>query len=198
MIMSMPYEQTGRVSQKSRTRGVLVEAARALLAHGTTPTVEQAASAASVSRPTAYRYFRNQHELLAAAHPELSMRSLLPESAPSDPVKRLDMLGIALTSLIMEHELALRAMWRLSLERNEGSQESLVLRTGRRIIWVEDALAPIKHKLGRQRFRKLVLAIGATLGIEPFVWLVDIAHVERREALGLLRSSAHSLLQAAL
>jgi AcrR family transcriptional regulator len=196
--MSTPYERTGRVSQKSRTRNALVDATRRLLAQGITPTVEEAAEAASVSRPTAYRYFPNQRDLLWAAHPELSMSSLLPKDAPSDPLKRLDALSDALLQLLLDHETALRAMWRVSLERDDGPQKPLALRSGKRIVWVEDALAPIKNKLGSKRFRKLVLAIAATLGIEPLIWLVDIAGIERGEAAQLLRSSARALLSAAL
>ena len=60
MCMSIPYELTGRSPQKARTRAALVAAARLLLARGVTPTVEQAAEAAVISRTTAYRYFPNQ------------------------------------------------------------------------------------------------------------------------------------------
>ena len=46
-----------RVAQKQRTRGALLEAARALLAEGRHPTVAEAADRAQISRATAYRYF---------------------------------------------------------------------------------------------------------------------------------------------
>jgi hypothetical protein len=59
-------------------------------------------------------------------------------------------------------------------------------------------LSPLKRKLGARRFRKLVLAIGATLGIEPLVWLVDVARVDREEAVAIMRLSARQLLLAAL
>ena len=52
-----PYESTGRTAQKNRTRKALIDAARALIVSGITPTVEDAAAAASISRTTAYRYF---------------------------------------------------------------------------------------------------------------------------------------------
>ena len=71
MVMSMPYVATGRTRQKERTRKALVAAARGLVAEGKTPTVEEAASAADISRTTAYRYFPSQRMLLVAAHPRL-------------------------------------------------------------------------------------------------------------------------------
>lgn len=125
------------------------------------------------------------------------MRTLLPEAAPRDPLERLDLASEKLVGLLLQNEAALRAMLRISLEQREAN-EPLALRSGRRIMWVEDALSPLKRKLSPKRFRKLVLAIGATLGIEPLVWLVDVAGIDRHEAAELLRSSARQLLLAAL
>ena len=76
---SPPYEVGGRADQKRRTRAALVSAARELVARGVTPTVADAADAASISRAAAYRYFPNQALLLVAAHPETAARSLLGE-----------------------------------------------------------------------------------------------------------------------
>jgi hypothetical protein len=175
-----------------------VDAARELLTRGITPTVEEVAVAAAVSRPTAYRYFPNQRELLGASHPELTMKSLLPDSPPSDPLKRLDLASKELVGLLLQHELALRAMLRISLEGERGENKSLALRTGRRIDWVKDALSPLKARLAPKRYRKLVLSVSATLGIEPLVWLIDIAGVDREEAAQILRDAARDLLRAAL
>ncbi|MDE2483539.1 MAG: TetR/AcrR family transcriptional regulator [bacterium] len=202
--MSSAYESSGRVKQKSRTRQALVDAAKSLLAQGLTPTVEQAAAAARVSRPTAYRYFPNQQTLLAAAHPQLAMASLLPPDAPNDPVARLDLVSEAIFASIVEHEVALRAMLRIALERTAESPSIApttpppALRTGRRVAWLDDALSPLRDRLGAERYRSLVLQIGATLGIESYVWLVDVANVRRSEAVELLRQNARQILRAAL
>ena len=75
--MAVPYESTGRTRQKQRTRDALLEAAQALLAAGETPTVEQAADAAGISRTTAYRYFASQRSLLLAALPRAEFRNAL-------------------------------------------------------------------------------------------------------------------------
>ena len=90
MGMSIPYELTGRTNQKARTRTALLGAARALLAEGVSPTVEQAADRAAISRTTAYRYFANQRALLTAVFPEIAVRSLLDADSPTDPAARLD------------------------------------------------------------------------------------------------------------
>src|SRR6266567_6650484 len=108
--MSIPYELSGRTRQKLRTRGALVTAARELVAQGQTPTVDEAATKASISRTTAYRYFPNQRTLLVAAHPEIEKRSLLPDDAPADPEMRLDAAIDAFTRQNIETEPQLRAM----------------------------------------------------------------------------------------
>src|SRR6266851_5109818 len=114
--MSIPYEQSGRARQKQRTRAALVAAARELVVQGQTPTVDDAASQASISRTTAYRYFPNQRALLVAAHPEIEARSLLPEKAPSDVPGRLDAVVAAFLDVIVDTEAQQRTMLRLSLD----------------------------------------------------------------------------------
>ena len=53
--VSTPYEAGGRARQKQRTRDSLVAAARLLVSDGATPTVEEVAETAGISRTTAYR-----------------------------------------------------------------------------------------------------------------------------------------------
>lgn len=195
--MSSAYEETRRANQKARTQQALIAAARELLAQGVTPTVEQAAASASVSRPTAYRYFPNQGALLMAAHPPLAVESLLPEHASEDPFERLNIASKALVQFLLDHETALRAMLRISLEQSAG-RPTLALRTGRRIKWMEDALAPLRDRLEPERFDDLVIRISASLGIEPLIWLIDIAHIERTQAARMLCASARDILKGAL
>lgn len=198
MSMSISYEQTGRTSQKARTRDALVEAARELMAGGASPTVEQAAAAASIARATAYRYFPNQRALLTATFPSLTDSSLLGESPPADAGARLEIVVDAITQQSVEHEPALRNMLRLSLEPDPAERADLPFRTGRRIIWVTDALAPLRARLPEPDFERLVHAIAAAVGIDALVWLTDIARLSREEAVEVMRWSARSLLRAAL
>lgn len=187
-----------RTRQKARTREALIAAARELSAEGTTPTVEQAAMAASISRATAYRYFSSQRALLLAAHPIIELPSLLGPNAPSDPEQRLDHAVRELTDLVTRHETELRTMLRLSLEDRGPQPSDLLLRQGRRIGWLEDALAPVRRQLTDREYTRLVDAIGAVVGIEALVWLTDIAGNSRSEAVETMRWAARGLLHAAL
>lgn len=197
MDMSIPYETTGRTRQKTRTRAALVDATHAWLADGITPTVEQAADRAGISRTTAYRYFPNQRSLLIASYPQLDLKTLLGDDAPTDPGERLDIALDSFTSQLVQYEPALRAMLRLSLE-SPADRETLPLRQGRAIAWFEDALSPLRPRVSDAELRRLVLAIRATVGIEALVWLTDIAGLSRRDAVDLMCSSARTLLRAAL
>ena len=193
-----PYELTGRTNQKARTRVAMVDATRQLLAQGTQPTVEQAAAHAGISRTTAYRYFPNQRALLIASYPELEMPSLLDADGPADPAARLELVTESVARQLLEHELELRAMLRLSLELPPPDPEELPLRRGRVIGWLEDALTPLKGRVPAAELRRLVLAIRATLGIEALVWLTDVGGLTGEEAADLMRSSARTLLRSAL
>jgi AcrR family transcriptional regulator len=196
--MKVPYLHTGRTSQKARTRDALIAAARQLLAKGVTPTVEEAAAEASVGRTTAYRYFPNGRALLVATYPEIETRSLLGEDPPEDPLARLEIMAEGLTRQILEHEPELRAQLRLALEGEPAGDESLPLRQGRRMEWVEEALSPLSGRMPERELRQLILGIGATLGIEAFVWLTDMGGLSREEAVEVMRSNARTLLRSAL
>ena len=199
MSKSIPYELTGRTSQKARTRTALVTATRELLGEGVRPTVEKAADRAGISRTTAYRYFPNQRALLIASYPELDAR--IPAGTPKRrriPPRVSRRSARRIGRQILEHEPGLRAMLRLSLESPAPTSEDLPLRQGRAIGWIDDAFAPLRDRMPSSELRRLVLAIRATLGIEALVWLTDIGGLSREEAVEVMRSSARTLAKAAI
>ncbi len=198
MSMSISYEATGRTQQKARTRDALVGAARELMAEGVTPTVEQAATAASIARATAYRYFPNQRTLLTATFPELTEPSLLGEDPPADAQARLEIVVDAIAHQSVQHEPELRNMLRLSLDPDPAEHGELPFRKGRRITWVGEALEPLRGQLSEPELHRLVHAIAAGVGIDTLVWLTDIAGLSREEAVDVMRWLARGLLQAAL
>jgi AcrR family transcriptional regulator len=198
MSESQPYESTGRTAQKMRTRNALIDAARTLIISGVTPTVEEAADTASISRTTAYRYFPNQHDLLVAAYPIIELRSPLAEHPTASVEARLDAIVGEYLGKTIENETALRTALRLSLDPQGSYREKLILRQGRAISWLKDALEPLRSQLSEQAVERLVYAIRATAGIEALIWLCDIAGLSREEAKALMMWSARALLRSAL
>jgi AcrR family transcriptional regulator len=173
--MSTAYMESGRVQQKQRTRADLVQAARRLIDSGDTPSVEEVAEAAGISRTTAYRYFPSQAELLAAAFPETTAESLLPVPAPDDVAQRVNAVVTAIVDIIERTEPQQRAMLRLSLG---DVPHELPLRQGRAIKWLSEALEPLRDELGDDGVRSLALALRSVCGIEARVWLRDIGGLE--------------------
>ncbi len=181
--MATAYESSGRTAQKRRTREHLVAVIRDLLAEGVTPTVDQVVQRSGVSRTTTYRYFPTQQALLLAAHPEIEQVTLLGPDAPTEPRARLEIVLEEHLRILLDWEPQLRASLRASLE--PGSDQP-ALRGGRAIGWIEDAL----HPLGRARARRLAVAIRAVAGIEPYVWLRDIAGLSAAQAVRTMRANA--------
>lgn len=196
-VMSTSYESGGRSAQKARTRAALVAAARELVAAGATPSVEDAAAAASISRTTAYRYFPDKRSLLVAAHPEIAATTMLPADPPKDPGARLDAVVANFSAMILDTEAQQRTMLRLSLEAGAAQRHELPLRQGRAIAWIAEALEGVRADLSDDQFRQLILSVRATIGIEAIVWLVDVAGLSRDDAVSLTRWSAQALLQRA-
>src|SRR5581483_5315808 len=194
----MAYELNGRVAQSQRTRDALLAATRQLVAEGAAPTVEAAAEAASISRTTAYRYFPSQRALLAAAHPETAIESMLPADAPEDVEARVALVVAEYTAMIAGTEAQQRTRLRLSLEADPVERSQLPLRQGRVIKWLEEALAPLEADMPEVERHRLALAIRSATGIEALVWLTDVAGLPRDEAIELMRWSAGAMLSAAL
>lgn len=196
-LMSTPNLHEGRARQKQRTRSALIASARELIARGgRPPTVAEAAEAASVSRTTAYRYFSTQNALLVAAHPEVNATSMLPADIGDDPEQRLVAAVRGFLAMVVDTEAQQRTMLRLSLETDAESQP-LPLRQGRAIGWFTEALEPLVPRLGLTGVRELAVAVRSVAGIEPLVWLLDVAGMTREEAVDQMTWSAVAVLRRA-
>jgi hypothetical protein len=135
---------------------------------------------------------------VTAAYPVLDATSLLDADAPDDPIERVELLVARFTAQVVAHEPELRAMLRLSLESPAPGPDALPLRQGRGIGWIQQALAPLRTRLPPPAWHRLVVAIRATIGIEALVWLCDVAHLSREEAVAVMKWSAKAMVESAL
>lgn len=196
MDMEVPYERSGRRNQKARTRAALVESARTLLGRGAIPNVDDVARESGISRTTAYRYFPNQRALLGAVRPEIDQSSLLPDPAPTDPRERLELVMREAVRITLEWEPELRASLKVSLEERQA--DAPVLRRGRAIGWIEDALTPLRETRPDVDVHRMAVAIRSATGIESLIWLVDVAGLSRDDAAIVLNQNALAVFDAAL
>lgn len=195
-----------RSRQKRRTRRAILEAAVDLMRQGETPTANRVAEVAEVSRRTVYLYFPTQEQLLTEAA-LLGVRVEVEravELADSDDAEtRLDTLVAASLRSCIESEVLLRTMIRLTIEHRldearGGPPREAPLRGGWRIERIEEALEPVRERLGEERFARLVSALALVIGIEALLVLRDIRGLDQAAMEEVSRWAARALLRASL
>jgi len=186
----------------------LLAAAADLARQGKAPTVAEVAEAADISRRTAYRYFPSQEQLLV----EIGLEQTKPAieaaiaraASQTDPETGLDIVVEAVQRAAFQNQGLLCAMVRLSLERRLGGQgeeteaQPVPVRGGRRVDWIKAAIAPLRKKLGRSKFNRLVSALTLCIGIEAVIALRDIRALDEEESISVCRWTARSLVRASL
>lgn len=196
-----------RSAQKRRTRKAILAAALAMMRKGETPSVATVAAAAEVSRRTIYLHFPTLEQLLTEAALEavrLQVEEALELIAGSDDVEaRLDTLVRAGLESSIVSEVPLRTLVRITVERrlneaNGGPPLAAPLRGGRRVEWIESALAPVREQLGEERFERLVSALAMVIGLEALLVLRDIRGLERAEMEAVSRWATRALLRTSL
>lgn len=197
---------TGRVNQKRRTRAALVEAAKALLQDGITPTVPQAAEAALVSRTTAYRYFPTQEALLLEVAVNVDVDDIEalvaepvePAEAPDRVVEVLQRLNQHVLAEEVQYRTTLRLyldQWLAAVAEGDGPP---VVREGRRHRWLHQLLAPVRGTVPDAELDRLVAALSLLGGAEAVTVLRDISGLEGDDALAVTEWAARTLLRATL
>lgn len=176
---------SGRSNQKRRTRQALLDAAGQLLTRGATPTLEQIAEAALVSRATAYRYFRSADGVISEALLTSRIKSAeqVLARASQDPVERLLAVEAAVNGVLVTDERAVHMMGRALMDQwlsDDGDGE--VGGQGRRLELIEAALAGIEDQLPPATARRLRNALALAIGLEAVITLRDVCGVSRTEA----------------
>ena len=191
----------GRVAQRNRTRKAIVEAAIRLMAAGRTPSIADVALAAQVSRRTIYMYFPTLEQLLLdATLGALSAEAIDPvveDSGSGDAATRIEQLSRAVNRLSGSTMHLGRALIRLTVEAHE-PRDGVPRRGYRRVEWIERTLGPVRGKLTRKEFERLVSALSVLMGWEALVVLRDVRGVDQKEAEDILAVAARAVVEAAL
>jgi AcrR family transcriptional regulator len=197
--MTETVVQPGRAAQRRRTRRAIVEATSRLLAAGADPSINEIAAAADVSRRTIYTYFPTLDQLLldaALGAMNLDVEAAIDEAGEPDARARIATL-IALLSDGMAGGLPLgRKLIKLTVDAPPSGPGPK--RGYRRIGWIEQALEPVRPRLGPDRFEQLVSALAVVIGWEAFVVLFDVRGLTAGQAREILTGAALTLLDAAL
>ena len=195
--------ETGRPAQRRRTRSAIVAAAAELLGQGKTPSVAEVAEAADVSRRTVYMYFPTlEHLFLDATLGSLASTAAIgasiDEHASDEEIEaRVERLARVIQRGAAETEQQGRTLLRLTVQgANDG--EPRAPRGYRRVEWVEGILAPLRSRVDRRRFERLVSALVMVLGWEALIIQRDMRGLDPREGEALSAWAARALVKATL
>ena len=192
-----------REAQRRRTRNAIVAAAADLLSRGRTPSVVDVARAADVSRRTVYMYFPTLERLLVDATAgilgrEDGVERIFNDGRSRNATERID----ALSRILLKADddtLALgRRLIALTIESPKRASSGATRRSRRRIAWIELALAPIRDRVTREQFDRLVSGLAILLGWEAMIVLRDVRGLTPLQESRVIRWAATALVDAIL
>lgn len=200
----MPAPEPARGSkQRNRTRKDLLVAAARLLKQGRTPSMDEVADAALVSRATAYRYFPSVEALLVEAPLDTAVpdpHTVLADAPSADAVERVDRAEAALHAMCCHNEAQLRLLLAHSLGQAEAAREraDIPIRQNRRTALIEAALAPVRDRLPEDTYRTLCAALALVFGPEAMIVFKDVLRVPDARAREVKSWAVRALVRQAL
>jgi AcrR family transcriptional regulator len=199
--------ETGRYRQRRRTRNAIVAAAADLIRQGKTPSVNDVADAADVSRRTVYLYFPTLEQLLVDATVGMLSQAAVDEAIDAadtgdDASERVAAMIRALFDSSSETLSLGRTLIRLTVEAtpdDDTDARGTTPRRGyRRIGWIERAIEPLRAELDPDVFERLVSALAMVVGWEALIVLQDLRGLPQHEQVDTSLWAARSLIRAAL
>ena len=204
-------DESGRFRQRRRTRAAIVGAAAELLQQGRTPSINDIADAADVSRRTVYLYFPTLDQLLLDATLGLLSQSAVDEAIDTadvdggDAGERVDAMVRALASMANETLPLGRSLIRLTVAADApvapdvpDGGERRPRRGYRRIGWIERALEPLRTQLSEAELERLVSSLAMVVGWEALIVLQDLRGLAPDDQLATTQWAARALIDAAL
>lgn len=187
----------GRPNQRRRTRKDLLEAAARLMRAGKSPSLDDVAEEALVSRATAYRYFPGVEALLV----EASLDVAFPDSAtlfadgPADVAARVEAAEAAVAAMVRSNEPALRTMLANALQ-TRARGDDVPARQNRRSELIEAALEP--GDFGPAERDRLTKALAFFIGTEARLVAKDVLQLGETEAEQVKSWAMRALVEASM
>ena len=198
----MDTASAGRPNQRRRTRKDLLQAATRLVRQGRTPSLEEIAEEAMVSRATAYRYFPKVDALLLEAALDVATPdadTVFVGAPDEDAVARVERVDDALHDMVTANETQLRMMLVHSLQRGIGDrgEDGVPARQNRRSPLIEAALAPARKQFKPAALKHLMHALALVVGTEAMVVCKDVLQLDDAESRKMKRWAIRALVEAA-
>lgn len=172
-----------RDRQRQRTRKDLLQAAARLMAEGRTPSLEEIAEAAMISRATAYRYFPGLDALLNEAALDVVVpdaQSVFAGDGSGTLADRLIRADAAFDAVISAHEAPLRTMLIHALQQGlKDGEAGVPRRQNRRMPVIEAAIAPAG--LDARTATMLARAAALAIGTESMLVVKDVLGLDAQQ-----------------
>jgi AcrR family transcriptional regulator len=196
-----PPSSPGRPAQRRRTRNAIVAATRDLIAEGTTPSIDEIAAAADVSRRTIYMYFPTVDQLVldatAGMLSDATVDAVLDADTDGDDVvARTDALVRAFVALAPDTLPLGRKIIKLTVDAPV--REDTTRRGHRRLEWIERAVEPARAEMTHEQYERLVSALSVVVGWEAMIVLRDVRGLDAQEEEVTMRWMTRVLVEAAL
>jgi AcrR family transcriptional regulator len=182
-----------------------VAATQQLLREGRpSPSVDEIAAAADVSRRTVYMYFPTLDQLvLDAAVGSLSstrIEAAFESASDDDALARVDALVRAILDEAVETLPIGRQIIRLTIDQaeDEPSSPNRPRRGFRRVQWLERALEPLRPQLSAEQFDRLISALAVVVGWEAMTVLRDVRGLDAETERQVSTWAAKALIEAVL
>lgn len=162
--------------------------------------MDEIADAAGVSRATAYRYFESSSDLIwqAVADRLLPHADDVFASAGDDPVARVERAEEWINGHLFGDPDGARAFERAALERTLSGASLPDDRQGRRLVFIDVALAPIADRLAPDELGRLRYALALTMGSQVVPALLDTCRLDVERAREVTRFAARAIISDAL
>jgi AcrR family transcriptional regulator len=184
---------TGRPAQRRRTRNAILAAATRLLSEGRTPTIDEVAAAAEVSRRTVYTHFPTLDQLiLDATMGAMADSEVTAEFEPgADTTSHVQ----AVVDSLYLHADEWLPLGRRMVALTASSPPADGPRRGqRRVDWIERAVEPLRGRLTDEQHDRLVSSLCIALGWEAMIVLHDICGHDRPRAREINSWAAQTLV----
>ncbi len=193
----------GRVAQRRRTRKAIVEAAARLLRETSEPSVAEIAAEADMSRRTVYMYFPRLDQLIIdATLGEMASAGygtqLEFDRYGDDVHARVDVLITTLLDMSDEALPLGRRLLRLTVDTPIEPAGPSPRRGYRRVEWIELAAQPLRRRLSKEQFERLVSGLAVVIGWEAMIVLRDTRGLRRNTERRVTTWTAHALINAIL
>jgi len=181
MASASTPSHVGRPAQRRRTRTAILDATMQLLRDGNTPTLDEIARAADVSRRTIYMHFPTLDQLiLDASMGALADRDV--EAAFEPDAQAAERVATIVDTLYDHAEEWLPLGRRMVSLTAMNPPADGPKRGQRRVDWIMRAVEPLRERLTDEQHDRLVSSLFIVLGWEAMIVLQDIrGHAPERE-----------------